>query len=370
MSNINKRPVTRYRIINNNLPSYFNVTANGIAGISGDIELTDGSAPTWNNSTGVLGQFNINESIEIQLLATPNFGTSITYGLRRNELPLGLELDGITGLLSGSINPFISPENRAKAQPFFDSELPLWNTPSGKILSEVEKQTVSEYLSATPIRGNEIHYHIIKGDMPLGLELDYETGEVHGVLNQVLNPEHIKALEVHPKPRWNSPTGKISILNESVDYTYQLSATPRNGSNLVYFIYSGSLPYGLELSSNGLISGNTGEVLFPEQNEVIHITNPQIATPSMLGSYKIGDVIDIQLSATVATGRTVSHYSLYDCDGFVNTLPLGLEFDVKNGRIFGTLSNNNTIGTYTFTIVVYDSVMLSSCQIMNLVITE
>lgn len=29
-----------------------------------------------------------------------------------------------------------------------------------------------------------------------------ETGEIYGVLNQILNPEHIQSVEVHPKPSW------------------------------------------------------------------------------------------------------------------------------------------------------------------------
>lgn len=370
MNNIDsKRPITKYKILNSNLPSYFTIYSNGSASLNGDIQISDGSAPVWNN-TSFTYNYSHDDEVDIQLSANSTVGTEIFYGIYRGQFPLGLELDSINGTITGTINPLISPENRAKAQPFYDSELPTWITNTGTILSEKEGTTISTNISATPNKGEEIYYQIVNGDLPLGLEIDYSTGTIAGHLNRILNPNERTEIIVTPKPRWNSPTGKISILTERVDYTYQLSATPRNGSNLVYFIYSGSLPYGLELSSSGLISGNTGEVLFPEQNEVIHITNPQISTPSMLGDYNIGDTIDIQLSTTVATGRTVSHYSLYDCDGFVNTLPLGLEIDAKNGRIFGTLHNINNVGTYTFTIVVYDSVMLSSCQIMNLVVTE
>lgn len=58
-------------------------------------------APVWLTKAGSLGSFPMNSAVSIQLTATDPYGNPIQYLAPAGSLPLGLGLDGASGLLSG-----------------------------------------------------------------------------------------------------------------------------------------------------------------------------------------------------------------------------------------------------------------------------
>lgn len=60
------------------------------------------------------------------------------------------------------------------------------------------------------------------------------------------------------QPVWNTPAGSLGNFPSATIFTYQLSATPQLPAvTLTYNIISGSLPNGLTMDENGLITGTT-----------------------------------------------------------------------------------------------------------------
>lgn len=360
---MNKK-IKKYKMVDSNLPSYFTIDVNGRAAINGIVQINDGSAPIWEGEN--VFSTSIGDNISETIKATPVVGTSITYGLIRNQLPFGIELDSKTGQLYGEAQPLLSPKNLTNVQPFYDSQLPTWITNSGVIGSEFEGTEINTTVTAFPNNGIKTFYSVISGNLPFGAELDNATGDINGKLSPIFDPSKIKVEEITPKPRWASPIGLISVLGEHQDYSYQLEALPRKGNTIKYYHISGRLPFGIELLESGKLYGNTGEVLFPEKNETTVMFTPAITTPPNLGTFRVGDTIDIQISAEVYSGRSISHFSLYDKEGFVNNLPFGLELDGKNGRLTGKLEGSNKSKVYPFTVLVYDSVKLFSCRVFTM----
>lgn len=77
------------------------------------------------------------------------------------------------------------------------------------------------------------------------------------------------------QPVWNTPAGSLGNFPSATIFTYQLSATPQLPAvTLTYNIISGSLPNGLIMTENGLISGTTLFVIGTTTNEfVVRVTD-------------------------------------------------------------------------------------------------
>ena len=61
-------------------------------------------------------------------------------------------------------------------------------------------------------------------------------------------------------PVWTTTAGKIASINERESYSLALEANDTDSTSLTYSLIAGSLPPGLELTSDGVIQGVPFEV--------------------------------------------------------------------------------------------------------------
>ncbi len=61
-------------------------------------------------------------------------------------------------------------------------------------------------------------------------------------------------------PVWQTASGLLGVINERDYYSVTLSATDADGDDLTYSVIAGTLPTGIELTSDGILRGVPTEV--------------------------------------------------------------------------------------------------------------
>ena len=160
-------------------------------------------------------------------------------------------------------------------------------------------------------------------------------------------------------PTWITAAGNLGIVPSLEYYQYQLDAYDTAGGILTFAKISGTLPPGIQLTSDGVLKGIPVSTAGPDNNQVytftvrvinqsdgliadrtfyITITNvaPPVITPHSgvsgninLGSYFDGTVIDIQLEALEFIREDNLTWSLK-----AGSLPNGLRIS-PSGLIYG-----------------------------------
>lgn len=157
----------------------------------------------------------------------------------------------------------------------------------------------------------------------------------------------------------NALSPKATFLNEP--YSFQLSA--EGGGSQVWSIKSGSLPAGMGLSSNGLISGTptaTGDFTFVVQVTDTNRTDTETYTLSVVERLKIaappsaaGEVgVPYALALKSTGGRPAVTWSLLQ-----GTLPAGFVLNPATGEITGTPT---VAGAYPLKVQVADTLGLTA----------
>jgi len=157
----------------------------------------------------------------------------------------------------------------------------------------------------------------------------------------------------------NTLSPKATFLNEP--YSVQLSAS--GGGSQVWSIKSGSLPAGMGLSSNGLISGTptaTGDFTFVVQVTDTNRTDTETYTLSVVERLKIaapasaaGEIgVPYALALKSTGGRPAVTWSLPQ-----GTLPTGLVLNPATGEITGTPT---VAGAYPLKVQVADTLGLTA----------
>ena len=157
----------------------------------------------------------------------------------------------------------------------------------------------------------------------------------------------------------NTLSPKATFLNEP--YSVQLSAS--GGGSQVWSIKSGSLPAGMGLSSNGLISGTptaTGHFTFVVQVTDTNRTDTETYTLSVVERLKIaapasaaGEIgVPYALALKSTGGRPAVTWSLPQ-----GTLPTGLVLNPATGEITGTPT---VAGAYPLKVQVADTLGLTA----------
>ena len=164
-------------------------------------------------------------------------------------------------------------------------------------------------------------------------------------------------------PIWKTTAGKIAIINEQSFYSYQLEAEDADSTTLTYSKVAGTLPPGIELTTDGVLQGVPSEVATRSlYNFVVRVSDgtniadrtfslqvkgadaPVIETPageldltdSSKPTYKWvldGSYIEYQIEASdtdTAAGQTL----VYDIAG--GSLPPGVTISTS-GLISGTV---------------------------------
>ncbi len=152
--------------------------------------------------------------------------------------------------------------------------LPVWQT-QPNLGSYISSQPMSVLLVAVPIApATSVTYSLTGGVLPNGVVLS-STGNLIGtpiVYSSAVYTFTVKATDnlgnsrsqsfymnlsyALPQPIWNTASGSIGSYPSTVPMTFQLSATAvLPAVTVTYQVISGSLPQGLSLDENGLISG-------------------------------------------------------------------------------------------------------------------
>lgn len=344
----------RYTIVDGQLPNgmKLNPDTGAITGSPGSDAV--GLGPTWNSpSSGSIGVMNEGDVFNTVSLSTTSNKGPVRFSLptSNDKLPWGLKLDPITGTISGTAALL---KQRTKEEGV-TSDGPTWNTAFGKLGNYDEGFVASVSISATPIGNRTIaRYNVIDGALPWGLKLNATTGVISGTTARLKNPGAFVDVPKLPLPVWNGPAS-LGTLYETQTASFQISATPDTGRSMAkYVIREGGLPFGLKLNPiTGAITGTTAFIHLRKEAEYYDATNDPTwnTAAGTLGSFTKGSAVNVSVSASPATNRTIKSYHITN-----GRLPFGLIMNAATGAITGTIRNNalTVSGTYSFTVTVFD----------------
>lgn len=151
-------------------------------------------------------------------------------------------------------------------------------------------------------------------------------------------------------PQWTTPVGTLGTIQESVYYTTTLVATDADLDTLTYTLQAGSLPNGMVLSSDGIISGTPFALdLATESKFTVRVTDgtninertfsllvegmdapTYITNPGLIATYFDCQVVSEQLSAIdLDPGDTISYKLI------AGKMPPGVTLNETTGLISG-----------------------------------
>ena len=61
-------------------------------------------------------------------------------------------------------------------------------------------------------------------------------------------------------PVWSTTAGKIASIDEQSAFSLQLEANTSDSTAITYSLIAGSLPFGMQVTSDGLLTGTPAEV--------------------------------------------------------------------------------------------------------------
>jgi hypothetical protein len=355
----------RYTLVAGQLPNgiTLNPDTGALSGSPGSDAL--GLGPTWNTTAGSIGTYDEGNTITTVTFNTTSNKGPVSYGLASDDdkLPWGLELNPVSGTISGTIAPLLL--RVAEAGVTFDG--PTWTTPFGRLAAYDEDFVSSISLTAAPRGSRTIkHYQVIDGALPWGLELNGPTGVISGKVGRLKNPGAFVDVPKLPIPVWTN-SAALGTICEYESATYTLIATPDTGRSMAkYSIREGALPFGLTINSQtGVISGSAVElkkrnepVYYDATNDptfsnTVKINNVDttVQDGGSIGSYAKGATVSAIFSATAVSGRAIRNYAITN-----GVLPFGLSLNSMTGEISGTILNTVRVQskTYTFTVTAID----------------
>lgn len=171
-----------YKIVKGNLPWGLKLTPDGIiSGTNTEVYIKDTlplevfPKPKWVTAFGLIKKIKENESINVQLEATPQKGTTIEYRLIDGKLPWGMSITK-DGTLSGTFEEIIYPE----LPDIVDENAPDINA-SSNVGSYNRGQTINYDFNISLYSGRTLKKVFVEtGRLPLGVKID-STGKVVGV---------------------------------------------------------------------------------------------------------------------------------------------------------------------------------------------
>jgi hypothetical protein len=184
---------------------------------------------------------------------------------RPDNLPIGNSPYTITVENPGVPNPTGSNPH-ILANSITAGVAPVWVT--GALLTYTTGTATSITLSATDAdAGSDIDYSIVSGTLPTGLSLDGETGVISGTpttSNVTVTFRATdqggnfvdKAIAFNAAPVWSTASGSLGKYLPGASSSFTVVATD-DRTTPTYSLASGSLPTGLSLASNGVISGTS-----------------------------------------------------------------------------------------------------------------
>lgn len=297
---------------------------------------TEEEEPQWVTAAGKLASYDelaVVSGLSIQ--ATPYQTRTLRYSIERGSLPWGLEMSTTNGAFSGTIRrlkvlggvPIIEPK-------------PRWLSPAFVGTAD-ELKPASFTILAQPRLGNKVTYFVRGGGLPWGLSLNPATGVISGTA-ALLKANDGFSWPPAQSPVWETPSGSILSTEELsvIDLPNVFEATAYQTRTLRYELTGGRLPWGLELSNSGSVSGT---ILQLQLLEGVHVIEPKPTWSTSSGNIgvfnELESGVNVQLSATANRGTTIR----YDIRS--GGLPWGLYLNPTTGVITGTLAQIKPVDT-------------------------
>jgi hypothetical protein len=236
--------------------------------------------PVWSTASGSLGVFTENLPFSIVLSSSDPENSSLTYS--SSDKPEWMSINSSNGTLTGT-PPLISTDTtysfsvsvtdggNSISRSFsitVNANPAVWSTTS-PLPAFTKGSSYSITFSASDSSGVAPTYSLAAGLFPPGLSLNSTTGVLSGVPTNASSVSvTVRAVDNNygysdrvfsiPNVGLTWSTGSTlegAVVNSA--YSKTLIATNPNGDAISYSVSSGSLPSGLSLSTDGIISGTT-----------------------------------------------------------------------------------------------------------------
>ena len=353
----------------------FNLTVAGI--------LPQTITPTATN----LGIFVDGTFIELDInTIEPNPYVESTFSIIEGELPIGLSLNPITGVISGYAEPVTTGQSAGNSN--FD--MSPWD------------QFAFDF---TGVSSSKNYQFTIKADNGITIETKIYTIYIIAISNltadnDILKADNVSLITADYAPPFHIPVilntaGSLGQVRQNTQVNIEIIGKDFDNDTINYVLSSGSLPSGLTLNTtSGWITGvvpfgqlgsstYTFSVRVFKTDNPQYISNPKIftlevlgqvgdivtwVTDSDLGILRGGEVSDLYVEAFTPSGRFLNYTVVADSYG---KLPPGLTL-TSNGLLSGrigfetfmldsgttTFDKNTTLTTFdrifTFTIAASD----------------
>ncbi|MNR91949.1 putative Ig domain protein [compost metagenome] len=293
--------------------------------------------PQWVTAAGKLASYDeLAEVTGLSVQATPYGSRVLRYSIERGAIPWGLEMATTTGAFSGTIRrlkvlggvPIIEPK-------------PRWLSPPS-IGTVDELKTANFAILAQPRLGNKVTYYIRSGGLPWGLSLNAATGAITGTALRLRAHDGF-TWNPAQSPVWETPSGSILSTEELsvIDMPTAFEATAYQTRTLRFEVTNGQLPWGLEVTPAGAITGSIAQL--QRIDNQVHIIEPKPTWGTSAGNIGVFNELEagvnVQLAATANRGTTI-RYNIRE-----GGLPWGLYLDPTTGTIAGSIAQIKPVDT-------------------------
>ncbi|KNB46235.1 hypothetical protein JH06_5775 [Blastocystis sp. subtype 4] len=322
-------------------------------------------------------------------------GDDLSFSIISGSLPIGLSLNSITGVISGSPSQsIISQSVTIKAfNQVSDQTISLIFMVLASITSFSYSQssyvlTKNNPFSIMPsVDGNDLSFSIISGSLPVGLSLNPSTGVISGSPSQSVISQSV-TIKAFNQVSDRSFSITFTILTPISSFAYpqssyilsagvSFSVSPTvNGDDLSFSITSGSLPNGLSLNpSTGVISG-TPSLFILLQSVTIKASN-EVSDQSFSLSFTVLQSISLfsypQSFYVLSKNSPFSATPSITGDGLSfsitsGSLPIGLSLNPSTGVISG--SPSQFVISHSVTIKAFNQVSDLSVTLTFTVLTS
>ena len=352
-------------------------------------------APVWSTSTGSIGTVNAGSAFNYTLSASDPQSLSLTYSVTSGSLPSGLNLNGTTGVISGTAAQVASsdavtftitafngyvPMDRVFSI-YVNQTVPVWVTSSlpGGLGGVVYTSTGSTLHATSPFT---LTYSVVSGILPNNLVLNPTTGAITGTptnpasttttnftvraSDSLAHADLALSIQIVGNyPTWVTTAGSLGTIPAGVALTgLAVSATGATS----YSIVSGSIPGTSGLIFNtatGAITGTPAEV---SSNSTLTFS---VGASNGIGSVARSFQLTISPNApswgTASNGITAAVGAVqYGGFQLQATSPFALSYSITAGAlptpmqmsaaglITGTPANVTADTIYNFTVRAYD----------------
>jgi hypothetical protein len=294
----------------------------------------DASFVRWVTIAGSLGDFNLNDPVDLPLTALSSDASGISYALSAGSLPSGLALDAPSGRIAGiapaslQLDTFDVRATNGSGQ-FSDQTLslnfinqaPVWQTPAGSIGAAKGGDPFEASLLATDPNDWTVHYSLTNGTLPVGLALSASTGRLAGTL---------------------------PILPDATDFAFTITASDGRYSTARSFTITVDFVETLAWTSasGSLGSDVQGQFFYARVSAVSYATNAVVRYAVSAGSLPNGLAIDaatgsISGKLPAVASDTLTAFTLTASDGHVS-LP---------SQCITTLVDNNGVDRFANSVV-------------------